>query len=246
MPRIRNIYDPKSKAPYRISRSTIELFVRCPRCFYIDRRLGIGRPKGYPLNLNIAVDLLLKKEFDVHRAKGTAHPLMKAYKIDAVPFAHEEIDAWRENFKGCQHVDEATNFLVTGAVDDLWVDAEGRLIVVDYKATSKASEVSLDEDWQMGYKRQMEIYQWILRQMGFTVSDTGYFVYCNGKRDAEAFDGKLEFAIKVLPYTGKADWIDATLVAMRKCLRSSKIPKAGEDCEYCAYTDAVTTLVGGY
>ena len=55
-----------------------------------------------------------------------------------------------------------------------------------------------DADWQDGYKRQMEIYQWLLRKNGLDVSDTGYFVYCNGKTDKEAFDGKLEFDIEFI------------------------------------------------
>jgi len=46
--------------------------------------------------------------------------------------------------------------------------------------------VTLDAEWQDGYKRQMEIYQWLLRQNGLKVSDTGYFVYCNGKTDRKA------------------------------------------------------------
>jgi hypothetical protein len=242
MPRTRNLYDPKSKTPYKVSRSKIELFVDCPRCFYIDRRLGVGRPSGPPFNINKTVDLLLKKEFDVHRAAGTAHPLMREYGIDAVPFAHEEIDQWRENFVGCQVVDEPSNFLVTGAVDDLWVNPEGEIIVVDYKATSKSSEVNLDAEWQKSYKRQMEIYQWILRRMGFTVSSTGYFVYCNGRQDVAAFDGRIEFDVKILPYTGDDAWIPGVLMQMRKCLRASKAPKAAADCEYCAYIAGVQSV----
>lgn len=242
MPRTRNLYDPKSKTPYKVSRSKIELFVDCPRCFYIDRRLGVGRPSGPPFNINKTVDLLLKKEFDVHRAAGTAHPLMREYGLDAVPFAHEEIDQWRENFVGCQVVDEPSNFLVTGAVDDLWVNPKGEIMVVDYKATSKSTEVNLDAEWQKSYKRQMEIYQWILRRMGFTVSNTGYFVYCNGKQDVAAFDGRIEFDVKILPYTGDDAWIPGVLMQMRKCLRASKAPKAAADCEYCAYIKGVESV----
>ena len=59
-------------------------------------------PPGFPLPLNSAVDTLLKKEFDIHRANHTPHPLMKAYGLNAVPFAHEQIDEWRENFKGVE------------------------------------------------------------------------------------------------------------------------------------------------
>ena len=105
----------------KLSRSKLELFTQCPRCFYLDRRLGVGRV-GFPaFTLNSATDTLLKKEFDIHRADQTPHRLMAANNIDAVPFQHEMIDEWRENFKGVQYLHEPTNLLITGAVDDLWM-----------------------------------------------------------------------------------------------------------------------------
>jgi len=238
--RTRNLYDPLSDEPFRISRSKIDLFLNCPRCFYLDRRLGVARPKPFPYNLNSAVDALLKKEFDIHRAKRTAHPLMKKYGIDAVPLAHARMDEWRDSLHaGVTHLHEQTHLLITGGVDDLWVNPAGELIVVDYKATSKDGEVSLDADWQIGYKRQMEVYQWLLRQNGFEVSDTGYFVYCNGKTDREAFDGKLEFDVTLIPYTGNDSWLPKTIIAAHKCLNDAKIPKAGADCDYCRYIQVV-------
>jgi len=117
----------------------------------------------------------------VHRAKGTQHPLQMRYKIDVVPLAHEKIDEWRDALRrGVAYHHEDTNFRVTGGIDDVWVRPNGELIVVDYKATSKKDEVNLDAEWQIGYKRQMEVYQWLFRKNGFQVSDVGYFVYCNG------------------------------------------------------------------
>lgn len=261
--RTTRLYTPNSTAPFKLSRSKIDLFLSCQRCFYLDRRLGVGRPPGFPFALNSAVDKLLKKEFDIHRAKNMAHPLMKKYGIDAVPVAHEQLDEWRTNFTGIQFLHKPTNFLVFGAIDDLWVKVpssdetsplpssclpagrlrgEGKLeyIVVDYKSTSKEEEINaLDKDWQDSYKRQMEIYQWLLRQNGYKVSDTGYFVYCNGKTDREAFDAKLEFDITLIPYTGKDDWVEKALLDARKCLNSDKIPKADADCDYCNYVEAV-------
>ena len=70
----RNIYKPGDNKPFKVSRSGIELFVECPSCFYLNNRLGIRRPSGPPFNINKAVDTLLKKEFDAHRTKKTAHP----------------------------------------------------------------------------------------------------------------------------------------------------------------------------
>ena len=53
--RRRKLYDPTNFEPFAVSRTKIDLFVECPRCFYLDRRLGIGRPSGPPFLLNSAV-----------------------------------------------------------------------------------------------------------------------------------------------------------------------------------------------
>lgn len=222
---------------WRLSRSKIDLFMACPRCFWLDNKLGTKRPPGYPLNLNIAVDSLLKKEFDIHRREKTPHPLMREYGIDAIPFQHADMDKWRDNFKGIDYLHEPTGLVVSGAIDDLWVTPEGELIIVDYKATSKDGDVNLDAEWQDGYKRQIEVYQWLFRRNGFKVSDTGYFVYVNGRTDVDTFDGKLEFDIKILPYTGKDNWIEQILSDIKETLESDSIPKVGKECDYCPYRE---------
>ncbi|MBU1031661.1 hypothetical protein KKE03_01915, partial [Patescibacteria group bacterium] len=86
---------------------------------------------------------------------------------------------------------------------------------------------------------QMEIYQWLFRKNGFKVSKTGYFVYCNGNTDKEAFDGKLEFDIKLLPYEGDDSWVEGVVLNAIKCLKSDSLPKSGEDCDFCKYREAV-------
>lgn len=238
--RTRNLYDSNSTEVFRLSRSKIDLFLNCPRCFYLDRKLGVAQPPGYPFSLNSAVDKLLKKEFDIHRAKRTKHPLMESYGIDAIPFAHEKIDEWRDAMKrGITFQIDGTNVVVTGGVDDVWTDPKGQLIIVDYKATSKEEEVSLDADWQIGYKRQMEIYQWLFRKNGFTVSPIGYFVYCNGDTDKKAFDRKLEFDIKIIAYEGDDSWVEQTILNAIECLKKDTLPDSGEDCDFCKYREAV-------
>ncbi|MFA5987045.1 MAG: PD-(D/E)XK nuclease family protein [Candidatus Paceibacterota bacterium] len=241
--RTKNIYAPGSKEPFKLSRSKIDLFLNCPRCFYLDRRLGVGQPPGFPFNLNSAVDTLLKKEFDIHRSTGQAHPLMKSYKIDAVPFDHPQMDFWRDALRGgIQYLHEPTNFLVTGGVDDVWIDLDGKLIIVDYKSTSKDGEVNIEADWQIGYKRQMEMYQWLFRKNGFDVSKRGYFVYCNGQTDRRAFDARLEFDIKLLPYDGDDSWVEGAIVKAHKCLNSDELPKPGSNCDFCQYRKAAVAL----
>lgn len=244
--RSRNLYDPNSTKPFKVSRSKIDLFIECPRCFYIDRRLGTGRPPGFPFNINSAVDNLLKNEFDAHRAQGSAHPLTAAAGLDVVPAPRDEIDEWRKNFTGVQSLHEPTNLILFGAIDDLWVDPDGNYFVVDYKATAKAEPVTkLDQAWQAGYKRQMEIYQWLLRQNGLTVSNTGYFVYCTGNPNAPKFGGRVEFETNLIPYVGNDDWVEKTIADLHACLQAESIPDSGDDCDHCAYIGAVGDVNGG-
>lgn len=242
--RTRNIFDPASDKPFKLSRTKLENFLKCPRCFYLDRRLGIKSLRQLPFTLNIAVDHLLKKEFDVYRAKAEPHPLMISHGVDAVPFQHPDLDIWRENFKGIKYHHQPSNLLISGAVDDVWITpppchperSEGsQLIIVDYKATSTEKEISLDDEWKGGYKRQMEIYQWLFRQNGFRVSNTGYFVYVNASKSRPTFDGHLHFDIHLLPHKGDDSWVESTVVAAKQCLMSNTLPESHADCEYCAY-----------
>jgi CRISPR/Cas system-associated exonuclease Cas4 (RecB family) len=234
-----NLYDANSQLPFRLSRSKLDLFLNCPRCFYLDRKLGVAQPPGFPFSLNSAVDKLLKKEFDVLRKKGEPHPLMTKFGIDAIPFQHEKLNEWRDPFKGITYPIPNTNLVITGGVDDIWQNPGGELIVVDYKATSKEEEVSLDAEWQIGYKRQMEIYQWLFEKNNFKVAKTGYFVYCNGKTDGAGFDAKLEFDIKIIPYAGDDSWVEKTIMNAYECLKASQIPASSPDCDYCNYRNAV-------
>ena len=239
-------YKPGQKAPFKVSRSKIELFTQCPRCFWLDVRLKIKRPSGPPFQINKAIDELFKKEFDVYRDKAEPHPLMVEYEIEAVPFAHNDMSDWRHNFTGVTTIHKPTNLHIFGAVDDVWVNKDSELIVVDYKATAKAAEITLDADWQITYKRQMEIYQWLLRQNGFKVSDTGYFVYANGRMDLEAFNDKVEFRTKVIPYTGSTDWVEPSIEKMKKTM-DGEMPEVGTaimggPCEFCGYARARTEL----
>lgn len=228
-------------AKWRLSRSKIDLFVDCPRCFYIDNKLGTARPPGFPFNLNSAVDTLLKKEFDIHRAQNTTHPLMHAYGLKAVPFQHPKMDEWRDALKGgVTYRHPETGFLVCGGIDDAWIDENGAIIVVDYKATSKDESITaLDQDWHDGYKRQMEVYQWLFRRNDFKVSDVGYFVYANASKDREAFDAKLEFEVTLIPHTGDDSWVEGTLRDIKACLVSDEIPRNSDDCDYCKYREYV-------
>lgn len=236
--RKRNLYNPKSKTPFRLSRGKIDLFLECPRCFYLDRRLGLGRPSMPGWALNSAVDALLKNEFDLLRKKGQAHELMKKYKINAIPFSHPDLPIWRDDvykYVGASTIHKSTNLEICGIIDDLWINSQKELIIVDYKSTSTQQEISLEDEYKQGFKKQLEVYQWIFRQMGFKVNKTGYFVYANAGKNRPKFDARLEFELQIIFHKGDTSWVEPTIFEIKKCLDSSKIPGPNPDCEFCQY-----------
>lgn len=237
-------YQPGQKGTHKLSRSKIDLFVECPRCFWLAERLKIRRPDTPPFQINKAIDELLKKEFDSYRKKGQPHPWMVEIGLAAVPFAHDRLDDWRHNFTGVQVLYEPANLLITGAVDDIWVTTDDELIVVDYKATAKDKDITdLDPPggWHDAYRRQMEVYQWLLRRNGFKVSDIGYFVYANGQLREKAFKNSVKFVTRVFPYKGNDEWVEPTLIKIKQCLESDMPAmgsgQLGQGCGYCSYTE---------
>ena len=230
------IYSKDNTDPYKLSRTRIENFCRCKKCFYLEEKLGISRPASFPFNLNNAVDELLKEEFDSFRGTDKNHTYIVENGLDAKPFDHPEIEDWRTRNKGIGFLDEDTNLYFYGLVDDVWINTKtDQLILVDYKATSKKGEVSLDAPWQISYKRQLEIYQWLFRKNGFDVQNIGYFVYCNGVKENVMFNNELKFNVKLLPYEGDDSWIDKTVKEIYKVLNSDDIPEPNPNCEYCRY-----------
>jgi hypothetical protein len=94
----------------------------------------------------------------------------------------------------------------------------------------------------------MDMYQWIMRQNGFNVSNTGYFVYVNGDQHFE--DGMLEndkdkanmkFNVQLLTHEADDSWVEEVIMELKDCLnqkdcpshsKSGYGPKGDKQCEY--------------
>jgi hypothetical protein len=224
----------QSRQRRQLSRSKIDLYVECPRCFFLDVAQGVARPSGPPFTLNNAVDSLLKAEFDRYREAGEPHPLMEAAGLDAVPFAHPELDRWRHNFTGVRWLDDETGWTLFGAIDDLWQASGGELIVADYKATARRDAPSAEKLYP-SYQRQMDVYQFLVRRQGFEVSDRGWFVYANGNAAAGEFGNSLHFSTAMIPYDGDDEWVLPAFRSAVELAEARVAPAPGEDCPYCGY-----------
>lgn len=191
---------------------------------------------SYPSTLSSVFDRLLKKECDIFRELRLPHQAMTYHDIKCVPFVHKDIEKWRNALTGgIRYLHDPTNLIITGAIDDIWINKKNQLHIVDYKSSARDGEVSIDAPWQVSYKRQVELYQWLFRRNGFAVSNVAYFVYANADLTRPAFESKLEFETKIIDYEGDDGWVNDTINQLHKCLISTELPEPGRDCDYCAY-----------
>ena len=222
----------------KVSRSGVEKFLNCKRCFVLEQKYKVRVP-SLPFTLNIAVDNLCKNEFDYYRNKQEPHPIFLEYNIDAVPFKHPKMDEWRSNFKGIHYINESKGYDFYGAVDDVWIKPNEELIISDVKTTAKTKfdwEKTFSEyDYPKGYKRQIEMYQWIFRQNGYKVSNEGYLVYYNGLRNEPMFNQQIKFELHLIKLDCDDSWVEEAVVSACKLLSSDEYPPASKNCDTCQY-----------
>ena len=254
MTRHRGTYNPENQEAYELSRSRIENFVKCPACFYLTQVRGIKFPSIPGFNINEATDVLLKRDFDKFRgAKKTHDFLINLDMGHLIPFEHADFELWTQSLhfgaQGRMHfIHEATNLKVGGGLDDVWFNTNTKeLHIVDYKSTSQKSEgkiISLDDKWKAAYKRQMDLYVWVMKQKGFKVSSIGYFLYCDGDRFSDynflnENEANMKFKMSLLTYEVDLSWIEPTLIKIKDCLHQVKCPSHNPDCEYGQFIEAL-------
>ena len=223
----------------KLSRTAVELSLNCERCYVLQYKHRISLP-GLPFTLNSAVDNLCKNEFDKYRKEKKPHPFFETLELgNTVPFDHPEMDNWRNFRKGAYYTDHDKGYCFGGAVDDLWQKEDGSLIVSDVKATSKNifnwEDTYLKWDYPKAYKRQLEMYQWVFRKLGFKVSNTGVLVYFNGLKNAPTFEGSLNFETHLIELECNDEWVEDAILHAKKLLTQKSLPKASEKCDKCNY-----------
>ena len=149
-----------------------------------------------------------------------------------LPFDHPKMNDWRNNRKGISFNDNENNFYFYGAVDDVWKKSNGELIISDVKATAKKEFnwfETYKNDYAKGYKRQIEMYQWLFRKNGFKVSNEGYLVYFNGLRNEPMFNKKLKFELHLIKLECNDDWVEETILKAVKLLENKELPLASKN-----------------
>ena len=242
-------FKPGSKEPFQISRSRVQLFLDCKRCFYIQNRLGIKMPKMLPFKLNSLVDTKVKQSFDFAREKQIPHKYFKDNDYDLVPLKHEMIQTWRENFQGLKYHHKKTNLILQGAIDDCVQNLKTKeCSAVDYKATQTEDGEKvkyLGAPWHQSWKNQLSCYQYLLEKNDLKISKEAFIVFCNAQVDEKEWDNKLNFDVQVIPYEVDLSWIEPALEKIKDLLEKKHVPSYSEGnvCDNCRNLKENNSLV---
>ena len=216
-----------NKKQLQLSPNSLNLFLECPHCFWLEKSQGIKRPPPYPYALNQAVDTLLKKEFDGYRAKGEVHPLILAHNAQAKLFSNQKLlDQWRSNFAGIRFYDPDLDATLFGAVDDILEFSDGKLAALDYKSTGSKVANVYDR-----FQIQMDIYTHLLEKNGFKTPRKGYLAFYIVDKE-NGFNDKLPFKKELHEIeTNPSDVPDLFQDAV-SVLRKTSPPPHSPDCKH--------------
>ncbi len=218
----------------KLSPNSLNLFLDCPHCFWLDKNLGIKRPPPYPYALNSAVDALLKEEFDTYRAKKIPHPIFKENHIKAHLFGNQKLlNQWRNNLAGIRYFDEDLKATLFGAVDDiLEFDPSagsgqvGALAPLDYKSTGSTAEKVYDR-----FQLQLDTYTFLLEKNGYKTAGKGYLAFYIVDK-SRGFIDRLPFRKEIVEIeTNPADVHEIFKDAV-DTLRMATPPKHSSDCAF--------------
>ncbi len=254
MKRHRGKFNLNNPEPYELSRSRIENFIKCPACFFMQQVEGIEFPSMPGFNINEATDVLLKKDFDRYREKKKSHPFLENHGFaHLIPYQHEHFELWTQSMhfgaENRMHYDHLeSNIRVGGGLDDVWLNTKtSKIHIVDYKSTSQKKDngpINLNDKWKEAYKRQMDLYVWVMQKKGFDVDEIGFFLYCDGNRFTDQIflndkNAIMEFKMTLIEYKTDLSWIEKTLNNIYGCLRLNERPKHSESCEYGIFINQI-------
>lgn len=215
------------KKSIQISPNSLNLYLECPHCFWLDKNLGIKRPPPYPYALNSAVDALLKEEFDTYRVKNLPHPLLAENNIKAKLFSNQKLlNQWRNNFAGIRYFDPQSEATLFGAVDDILEFEGGKLAALDYKSTGSAAANIYDR-----FQLQLDTYTFLLEKNGYQTPRKGYLAFYIVDK-SRGFIDRLPFRKEVMEIETNPSDIYAIFNDAVGILRQNNPPPHSNDCQF--------------
>jgi hypothetical protein len=170
----------------------------CPRCFWLQHNKDKKRPEGIFPSLPNGMDRILKKHFDNFMQRKELPPeLAKNEECKNLSLFDDKtlLNEWRDAKRGLWIEDEEGNIL-HGAVDNILVNKENnKLIVLDYKTRGYA----LKEDTHKYYQNQLDIYNFLLREIGYETENYAFLLFYVPKEVLETGEIIFDTTLKKIP-----------------------------------------------
>ena len=216
----------------QLSPNSLNLFLECPHCFWLEKNKGIKRPTPYPYALNSAVDELLKEEFDAYRSKKLIHPLLKDVNIKAHLFENQRLlNQWRNNLAGIRYFDDGLKATLFGAVDDVLEFDNGKIAPLDYKSTGSSASKVYDR-----FQLQLDTYTYLMEKNGFKTPRKGYLAFYIVDK-SRGFIDRLPFRKEMVEIETNPSDIYEIFKDAVACLRGETPPKHSQDCQFKKWLD---------
>ena len=231
----KKLYSSNSSRPFKLSRTKIDLFFECRRCFFLDQKFGIKRPHGTPLVLSNRIVDDFKKELNVCRVEKKIHSKVKELNKNLIPISHNKFEEWKSSFKGASFLDDSTNLLIFGIIDDIWWDrSTNKNHSVIIKSNSKKNQMGYENIWP-GYWRQLSLYSYLLSKNLLQMSSTGILVFINTPTSIDQMENRKNFNLNIFEKILDFDWIEPTIKEISKTLNKEIPPESSKKCKYCNY-----------
>ena len=238
----KKLYVRNNLTPHPLSRTKIDLFSECRKCFYNDLIHGVRRPHGTPLVLNNTVIKKFKDEINQYKVDQRIHPVIRNTKQNFGFLIHPKLVEFQNSFKGIRYIHKQTNFEIFGSIDDLWYNEDlKKFSIIGIKSTSKKEEIRLS-DIPDQYWKQLSFYFYLLNKNAIDMSNEGILVFLNALKDSSEFNNRLKFTVNYFIKKLDTLWIENILNEIFIILQSDFSPPPSKNCKFCQYVNIINVI----
>lgn len=202
----------------------------CPKCFWLQVKQGVHRPRGPFPSLPGGMDGVIKKYFDKYRKVGKLPPELEGKVSGKLAGDMAWIEKWRDWQRVPHYFDKSLGVKVRGGLDDCLQDGTV-LIPLDFKTRGYPPKGNSEEY----YQHQLDLYALLLaenQEEPHPVANFGYLLYYYPQRVSEG--GRIDFATELVKLETNLQRAKDLIKRAATVLRNPE-PKSHSECEYCLW-----------
>ncbi|MCM8780462.1 MAG: PD-(D/E)XK nuclease family protein [Candidatus Omnitrophica bacterium] len=208
----------------KLSPSSLNLFLECPRCFWLYINKNIKRPEKPVATITTGLDRVIKGYFESFRDTDKLPPILQG-KLPGKLMRNLPHKGWLE------FVDWQVQAKLGGYLDECLDLGDNFYAALDHKTRGTKPEST-----HPAHQFQMDAYTFLLECNHFSTKRVAYLVYYVPK----IFAGKNTVEFDVIPFELKTDpqHVQKVFYEALEVLRKP-IPAPDRDCEFCQWINTV-------